>query len=59
MSDHEHHHEHVRPSLKAVFSNFVTYDAPLTTKIGLFVRNNWLKIQTRSNCCGNHGQPGC
>lgn len=32
---------------------------PLDRKLYLFVRNNWIKIRTRSSCCGNHGEPGC
>jgi hypothetical protein len=32
---------------------------PLGRKLELIVRNNWLKIQTRSDCCGNYGEPGC
>ena len=55
----DHEHSHRSPSLKAVFNNFLTYDAPLTTKVGLFFRNNFHKLRSRSNCCGNHGQPGC
>jgi len=32
---------------------------PLGHKLYLFLRNNWLKLRTRSSCCGNHGEPGC
>jgi hypothetical protein len=32
---------------------------PLRRKIYLFFRNNWIKIRTRSSCCGNLGEPGC
>lgn len=32
---------------------------PLGRKIRLIVRNNWIKLRTRSECCGNHGEPGC
>jgi hypothetical protein len=39
------------------FTNWSTYDAPVTTKLRLTFRNrikaNW------HGCCGNHGQPGC
>ena len=31
----------------------------LSRKLRLFVRNNWIKVRTRSSCCGNHGEPGC
>ena len=49
----------LRPSLHAVISNWREYDAPASTKLKLALRNNWTKLRTRSNCCGNHGQPGC
>ncbi len=32
---------------------------PLGRKLRLLLRNNWTKIRTRSDCCGNHGEPGC
>jgi hypothetical protein len=32
---------------------------PLGRKLHLFLRNNWRKIRTGSDCCGNHGEPGC
>jgi hypothetical protein len=48
-----------RPSLGAVFTNWRTYDASLTTKLRMLLRNNWTKARKRSNCCGNTGEPGC
>jgi hypothetical protein len=32
---------------------------PLTLKLRLLARNNWRKLRTRSDCCGNYGEPGC
>ena len=32
---------------------------PLRRKLRLIARNNWIKIRTRSDCCGNYGEPGC
>ena len=53
-------HEHrQRPSLRAFFSNWREYEAPAHTKLRLAMRNYWIRIRTGSNCCGNHGQPGC
>ena len=49
----------VTPSPKAFFTNFRSYDAPLGEKLRLAFANNLKKIKTRSNCCGNLGQPGC
>ncbi len=46
-----------RPSLRAMFPNWATYDAPFPTKV--VVSNNLIKLRTKQGCCGNHGQPGC
>ena len=48
-----------RPSLRAVVQNWSTYDAPFRTKLALAVKNNAIKLKNRSNCFGNHGEPGC
>jgi hypothetical protein len=48
-----------RPGFRAVVSNWREYDAPFATKLRLALRNNWRKLRTRSNCCGNEGEPGC
>jgi hypothetical protein len=32
---------------------------PLGHKIRLIARNNWIKLRTQSECCGNYGEPGC
>jgi hypothetical protein len=48
-----------RPSLRAAFSNWSTYDAPFATKLRMVASNNLIKIRKRQDCCGNHGQPGC
>lgn len=62
MSQHQHHHdggEHVTPSIGALFNNFRAYDAPFHQKLALAFRNTWIKLRTRSNCCGHLGEPGC
>jgi hypothetical protein len=46
------------PNLRATFSNLAA-PMPLRQKLKSLLANNWTKIRTRSNCCGNHGQPGC
>jgi hypothetical protein len=48
-----------RSGRNALFTNFATYDAPFLTKVRLALGNMWKKVRTRSNCCGNEGQPGC
>jgi hypothetical protein len=47
------------PGLRALIANFREYDAPFTTKLRLFWRNNLAKLRQRSNCCGRPGEPGC
>jgi hypothetical protein len=32
---------------------------PRTQKARMVLRNTWQKIRTRSDCCGNYGEPGC
>jgi hypothetical protein len=48
-----------RPSLRVSIANFRDYDASLLTKVRLVVANNLIKVRTKSNCCGHHGEPGC
>jgi hypothetical protein len=48
-----------KPSFRVSLANFRDYDAPFTTKVKMAAANNLKKLRTRSNCCGNHGQPGC
>ena len=47
-----------RPSLRAAFTN-LQVPMPLRRKLWLVLRNNWIKLRTRQNCCGHHGEPGC
>ncbi|MFA5890555.1 MAG: hypothetical protein WDA27_06355 [Actinomycetota bacterium] len=51
--------ERYRPSLRDAFENWSESDAPLFRKIGLTARNEWKKIRTGRNCCGNIDEPGC
>ncbi len=48
-----------RGSIGGFISNWRTYDASTMHKLRLYARNNWIKVRTRSSCCGNHGEPGC
>ncbi len=47
-----------RPGLRAAFTN-LQVAMPLGRKLRLLVRNNWIKLRTRQNCCGHPGEPGC
>ncbi len=49
----------MRPSLGAVVTNWRRSDLPFFTKLRMTLANNWTKLRTRRNCCGNLGQPGC
>jgi hypothetical protein len=31
---------------------------PLGRKARLVLRNTWIKVRTRSDCCGNYDEPG-
>lgn len=48
-----------RPSFGAVLTNWREYDAPFLAKLRMAASNNWRKLRTRRDCCGNDGQPGC
>jgi hypothetical protein len=48
-----------RPSPRQALRNFRDYDAGFFTKMRMSLGNTWIKIRTRKDCCGNHGQPGC
>jgi len=47
------------PNFGTVLSNWRESDAPFLTKLRQAAKNNWRKLRTRQNCCGNDGQPGC
>ncbi|MGZ4109812.1 MAG: hypothetical protein ACXVP7_09030 [Actinomycetota bacterium] len=46
-----------RDHVRWFFTNWREYDAPLSTKLALTVKNRVRAL--RHGCCGNHGQPGC
>ena len=48
-----------KPSARTALQLFRTYDAPLPAKLRMVVRNNFIKMRTRKNCCGHNGEPGC
>jgi hypothetical protein len=48
-----------RQSPGALFANWREYDGSFLEKSRLALRNAWIKVRTRSNCCGNGGEPGC
>lgn len=47
------------PSIGAFISNWTTFEGPARTKLRLALKNYGLRFARRSNCCGNHGEPGC
>jgi len=48
-----------REHARNFFTNWRTYDAPVSTKLGLTLRNRLRAAFSREQCCGHHGQPGC
>jgi hypothetical protein len=47
------------PSVRASLENWRNWDGPISEKIRLTLKNNLIKARRRSQCCGNHGEPGC
>ncbi|HEX9887877.1 MAG TPA: hypothetical protein VGA69_00240 [Nitriliruptorales bacterium] len=48
-----------RPRPRDVLANWRDWDGPVSEKVRLTVKNNLIKVRTGSDCCGNHGEPGC
>ncbi len=48
-----------RPSPRDFVTNWSTYDASAVTKARLAAKNSLIKLRRASDCCGNHGEPGC
>ncbi len=42
-----------------MITNWTTYDGSTAKKLRLAAKNNLIKARNRSDCCGNHGEPGC
>ncbi len=49
----------VEPSLGAARATWRKSDLPFFSKLRVALQNNWTKVRTRQNCCGNLGGPGC
>lgn len=47
--------QHVR----AFFTNWHEYEAPVWTKLHLTARNRLRATFSRAQCCGHAGEPGC
>lgn len=47
------------PSFSESLRNWREYEGSFGEKVRLTLRNNFRKLRTRSNCCGNPGEPGC
>jgi len=50
--------EKKNPNARDFFSN-LKGPGPLGKKIKSLLKNNLIKITTRKDCCGHHGEPGC
>jgi hypothetical protein len=49
----------LRRHARNFFTNWREYDAPVSTKLSLTVRNRLRATFSRAQCCGHPGQPGC
>ncbi len=49
----------LRRHVAAFFTNWQEYDAPVSTKLRLVVRNRVKATFSRAQCCGHFGEPGC
>ena len=49
----------VKPDLRQARKNFSGSDLPFFSRMQVAMKNNWTKMRTRQNCCGNYGEPGC
>jgi hypothetical protein len=48
-----------KPSLRDAFENWRYSDAPFFKKVRLTAKNEWRKLRTLKDCCGNIDEPGC
>jgi hypothetical protein len=48
-----------RPNPSDFLNNWRDWDGPFSEKVRLSIKNNLIKARRRSDCCGNHGEPGC
>ena len=48
----------LHPNPRSLMSN-LRQPMPLGRKVRFVVRNMKIKVQTRQNCCGHPGEPGC
>ncbi len=47
------------PSPSAALRNWRESDLPFWQKLRVALRNEWTKVRTGKDCCGNYGEPGC
>jgi len=48
-----------RPHPRHYVNNFRTFEAPISVKVRLMIKNHAIKVRKASSCCGNYGEPGC
>ena len=48
-----------RGGIREAAANWRASGAPAAEKLRLALRNTWIKVRTRSDCCGHFGEPGC
>lgn len=54
---------YLRRRVRDFFTNWQEYEAPVSRKVYLTLRNRSITagklIAGRGGCCGHHGEPGC
>lgn len=48
-----------KPHPRHVVNNWRDSELPFAEKVRLTIKNQLIKASRASNCCGNHGEPGC
>jgi hypothetical protein len=48
-----------RQSIGNFVTNWGRDDLSFGQKLRMQLKNTWIRVRTRSNCCGNDGEPGC
>ncbi|MGI9667432.1 MAG: hypothetical protein ACR2N2_10055 [Acidimicrobiia bacterium] len=48
-----------RPNPMSFFNNLASSDLPIRERLSLAAKNTAYKMKNGTDCCGNHGEPGC
>ncbi len=48
-----------KPNPRDAAANWRNSELPFRERLRVALRNNAIKLRTRSRCCGHPGEPGC